>query len=118
MKLELNKLLLVVNKEIKKAEKNHLQARVNASEVAASAAHSPSQAGDRYHSQGTADILKERIEALKKLKREVESGYPRFIKKGKDSFFLVRNVTLLPGVKLISMNSPVGKKLIKYVERG
>lgn len=116
MQTRLDKFLVVVQKELGKAEENHAQAKINASEVAASAAYSPSQSGDRFHSQGAADIAKKRVAALKKLKEEIESGTPRFIEKGGKGFFLVKNIALVPGVDLISVSSPVGKELMNHVE--
>lgn len=115
MHSKLIELLSLVKKELKKAEKNYLQAKTSASEVAASAAHSPSQSGDRYHSQGAADIAGLRVEAIRKLKKEIETGNAHFIEKDGRALFLVRNITLIPGAKLVSVDSPVGKKLLKHV---
>ncbi len=112
MKPGLKKFLVIVKKELNKAEKNHLQAQKSASEVAASAAHSPSQSGDRFHSQSTADLAQDRVESLKKLKEEIESETPILVEKDGETFFIVRNVTFIPGVKLISTNSTVGKDLL------
>lgn len=115
MQAKLDELLSVVKKEIKKAERNYLQAKKSASEVAASAALSPSQAGDRYHSQGTAELAKQRLESLKKLEAEVKSGSVRYVQKGNQEFFLVKNVALIPKFKLVSVDSLVGKELVKDV---
>lgn len=115
MKTKLQELLVVVEEELLKAERNYREAKKSASEVAASAALSPSQAGDRFHSEGTANLVRNRFEALKKLKGEVESGKAHFIEKGGENFYLVKNVTLLPGINLISVDSPVGKKMVKDV---
>lgn len=115
MQAKLGEFFLVVQKEIKRAEKNYLQAKKSASEVAASAAHSPSQAGDRYHSQSSADLANERLNALKRLEAEIKSGLVRYIEKDGQEFFLVKNVTLVPNVKLVSVDSPVGRDLAKNV---
>ena len=117
MDRKLKELLSVVEKDLKKAEKNYLRAKKDASEVAATAAYSHSQAGDRFHSEGAADIVKARVDALKSLKEEIESGTPRFLNEN-GGFYLVKNVTLLPGIKLVSVNSPVGKELLKNVGGG
>ena len=53
----------------------------------------------------------------RKLKEEIESGTPRFLNENV-GFYLVKNVTLLPGIKLVSVNSPVGKELLNNVGSG
>ncbi len=115
--MDLKEFLSIVEKELVKAEKNYREAKKSAAEVAHIASLSPSQAGDRYHSQGTAEIAKARVESLRKLKKEVEDEKARFFDQN-GGFWLVENVTLLPGVNLVSVHSEVGKKLNKNVGQG
>ena len=49
MQAKLDGFLLIVEREIAKAEKNYIQAKKDALEVAASGGLSPSQAGGRVH---------------------------------------------------------------------
>ena len=116
MQTKLDELLVVVEKEIVMAEKNYRQAKNSAWEVAASAALSPSQAGDRFHSQSAADLAKQRLDSLKKLEAEVKSGFVRYVKKEGEELFVVKNVAHVSGVKLVSAESPIGKGLLNNVE--
>lgn len=108
----LNSLLQSVNVEIKKAERNYKQAKKSALEIAASASSSPSQSGDRYHSQGTADLAKQRFEEIKKLRQEIEiKGETVIVNYGGEELILVDNPVLISGFKIVSTKSPLGLKL-------
>ena len=120
MKTSLKMFLKSVNNEVKKAEQNYKQAKKSALEIAASASSSPSQSGDRYHSQGTADLAKQRFEEVKKLKDEIKvKGETVIVTYDGEELILVDNPVLLPGFKIVSTKSPLGIKLadIKHDER-
>lgn len=109
----INNLKTTVNLEFKKAEEAYKHAKKSALEIAASAAASPSQAGDRFHSQGAADLAKERFETFKLLLNEIEEkGEKIYFKyEGKD-LFLVENPVLIKGFNLVSVKSPLGSKIL------
>lgn len=102
-----------VDLETKKAEENFKKAKKAAEKIAASAAASPSQAGDRFHSQGTADIAKQKYEAVLALKDELkQKGESVCFKYKKENVFVVDNPILISGFKIISSRSPLGKKIL------
>ena len=83
---------------------------------------SHSQAGNRFHSQGAMEISKERLNGILKLKEELErikdrkelyfTEVPCYIKTDKTEFYLVKNAILITGVKLVSLQSELGKEII------
>jgi len=123
MRIKLNLLLDFVITEFKKAEKRNKNATDSALEIARSAALSPSQAGDRFHSQGAADLAKEMFETVSKLKIEIEKNIenkipetvsiPCFIKLEGMDIYLVDNPILVNGFNLISKESPLGSSLVR-----
>lgn len=114
MQTKLDLLIKAVDKEFKKAERAYKLAKKSAEEIAASATSSMSQAGDRFHSQGTADLAKQRFETISALKKEVESKRDKInVKYQNEDLFLVDNPTLINGFKLVSTKSPLGVKLTK-----
>jgi len=106
-------LLQKIDIELKKAEEGYKNAKKSALEIAKSASLSPSQAGDRFHSQCSADLAKERYDAVLAFKNEVEQkGESIFINfEGKD-IVLVDNPIIIPGFTIASTKSPLGQKLI------
>lgn len=111
---DFSKLIESVDQEVKKADKNYVKAKESAEEIAASAAASPSQAGDRYHSQGTADIAKQKLNNILSLEKELEEKKEKvcFEHQG-EIVYVVDNPVLITGFKIISSNSPLGKKILK-----
>lgn len=122
MRIKLKLLLDLIKIEFKKAEKRRDNATDSALEIARSAALSPSQAGDRFHSQGAADLAKEMFETVLNLKNEIELNVnqeipefvsvPCYIKLEGLEVYLVNNPILLRGINLISKESPLGSELI------
>jgi len=85
----------------------------SAQEIAKTAANSMSQAGDRFHSQGSADLAKERYDAVLAFKNEVEQkGESIFINFEGNDIVLVDNPIIIPGFTIASTKSPLGQKLI------
>lgn len=121
MRIKLKQLLDSVVVEFEKAEKRKNNAIGSALEIAKSAALSPSQAGDRFHSQGAADLAKEMYETVENLRNEIEIGVnqeipeftsvPSYIKLEGLEVYLVNNPILLKGFNLISKESPLGSGL-------
>jgi len=110
---KLRELIKAINLELKKSEEIYRNTKESAQEIAASAAASPSQAGDRFHSQGTADLARQKYEAIAALKSEIDKKGEKILHKYEDeTLFLVDNPVLIPGFKIVSSKSPVGKKLI------
>lgn len=123
MRIKLSVLLDRVVSECRKAEKIYEDAVSSAREIAASASLSPSQSGDRYHSQGSADLAKKKLESLSSLRYEIELAIDQEIPErasppcylnldGKDAY-LVGNPVFISGVKIISAQSDLGKKNIE-----
>jgi len=113
MSVKLNKFIEAVNIEFKKAEKIYKETKESAEEIAASAAASPSQSGDRYHSQGTADLAKQKYDSILALKKELEvKGERIIIEHQGQTLFLVDNSVIISGFKIASTNSPFGQKIL------
>lgn len=109
----INKLLLAVQNELEKAEKAYKHAKQSAQEIAATALTSHSQAGDRFHSQGAADLAKQKLDTVLALKTEIEEkGEGVCFKHDGEDVYIVDNPILLDGFKLISTKSPLGMKII------
>jgi transcription elongation GreA/GreB family factor len=100
--------------------------KIAANEIAKSSYNSPSQSGDRFHSQGQAEIAQEKAERLEsvltRVKRELENKVPEKIfpicwvnleyEDGiKDGFYYIDEPLSLPGYKFVSSNSPFGGSL-------
>lgn len=101
-----------VDEELKKAETGYKNAKKSALEIAKSASLSPSQAGDRFHSQGAADLAKERLDSIIALKNEIELKGESVVKnyEGKE-MILVDNPIMISGFLVVSTKSPLGQKL-------
>ena len=113
MDLKLKQLQEAIDAEFQKAEKGYNNAKKSAQEIARSAALSPSQAGDRYHSQGAADLARERYESILDLKNEVEEkGETVCVRYNDQEIFLVDNPVLISGFTIVSTKSPLGIKLL------
>jgi len=118
MTFKLERLQEAIDVELAKAEKGYNNAKKSAQEIARSAALSPSQAGDRYHSQGTLDLAKERYEAILALKKEIkDKGETICAKYNDQEIFLVDNPVLIPGFTAVSTKSPLGAKLLNEKEK-
>lgn len=112
MNSNLKKLLKAVEIELNKTEKNYHHTRNSAREIAASASASPSQSGDRYHSQATADLAKQRYEEAQKLMDEIKvKGEEIVINHNGEEVYLVDNPILVSGFKIVSTRSPLGQTL-------
>lgn len=116
MNSKLKQLLEAVNEEYKKADRAYKINKKSAQEIAESAVSSMSQAGDRFHSQGSADLAKQRFETINLLKQEIEEKGEKigFNFEGHE-IFLVDNPILIKGFKLVSTQSPVGQKLLNKI---
>jgi len=123
---EIQKLFKVLGEELEKAKDRERKVKEAADEIARSAYNSPSQSGDRFHSQSQADIAKENVERLenilKKVEKELQNPVPESITPvcwinleyedgGKDGFFLLDEPLSISGYKFVSSNSPFGNKL-------
>ena len=123
-KNKIRELLIVVDKEIKKAQRRFDEVKIASDTMQKTAAASWSSAGDREYAIGQLQINKYHLDALKRLKKELgdsgqqrleEIAAPCYIEiKGIDSkkIFLVKNVATISGSQLVSVESPLGKKLI------
>lgn len=126
MRVKLGELLLVLEKEIEKAEKRAGETKSAADEIARAAVGSFSQSGDIEHSRNQSYLVLEHLGRLRKLYEEIKSETEKdipgkvrpacFLKvdiEGKvEEIFLVNNLVLISGVKLVSPESPLGKELI------
>ena len=122
MSKKIIELLRIVDLELQKAQKYYDVTKESAHEIAKTALTSHSQAGDRFHSQGAMEISKERLNGILKLKEELErikdrkelyfTEVPCYIKTDKTDFYLVKNAILITGVKLVSLQSELGKEII------
>ena len=120
---EIQKLQELLLKELEKAKERERKVKEAADEIARASYNSPSQSGDRFHSQSQADIAKENVERLesilKKVEEELQNPVPESIAPicwinleyedgGKDEFFLLDEPLSIPGYKFVSSNSPFG----------
>lgn len=122
MRTKLKALLNSINVEYKKAEKIYKDAKNSAQEIAASASASPSQSGDRFHAQGTADLAKQKFEFISLFKKEIEESLdldipdkvaaPCYIKLKSSEIYLVNNPVLISGLKIVSSDAPLGSSLL------
>lgn len=113
MQINFKSLTKSVDTEVEKAEDNYKKSKKSAEEIAASAAGSPSQAGDRYHSQGTADIAKQKLDTVLALKNELEEKGESICHEHEgETLFIVENPVLIDGYKIISEKSPLGQKIL------
>lgn len=121
MRTKLKEFLGVVETEYKEAKRNYETSLKAAQEVAASAALSPSQSGDRFHSQSASDLAKQIFENVADLKYEVGKSLdedtnfikpPCFVSLGGDKFYLVDYPVLISGYKIVSSKSPLGQELL------
>ncbi len=121
MRAKLKQFLDAVEIEFDAARKNYDQTKKAAEEVAVAASLSPSQSGDRYHSQSAADLAKQTFEVVKSLRDELKSdidkdinvvGAPCFINFDDDQIYLVNYPVLINGFKIISSKSPLGLNLL------
>ena len=116
---KLRYLLDLVNIQLKELERWVEETRVAAIEVGRGAHASPSMSGDREHSENQAIINKERLHRLYLLRDEISQALslktptatqaPCFIN---DEFYLVKNISHVKGVKIISENSPLGSAVL------
>jgi len=118
MSFKLKQLQKAIDVELRKAEKGYTNSKKSAQEIARSAGLSPSQAGDRYHSQGTLDLARERYEAILALKKEVEDKLETICTQHNDQeIFLVNNPVLISGFTIVSTKSPLGIKILNEKEK-
>lgn len=118
-KLRKEYLLKLINKEVAKAE---LAAQATAEAARQLKNASPYQAGDRYRSESSAQVARQYLERLKALRDEIVASPDKIYSKVKPvsfvelvyengenaEFYYVKNVALLPGIMVISKNSPIG----------
>lgn len=113
MKTNLDKLVKAVDDEYKKAERAHKLSKKSAEDIAATSRTSWSAAGDRFHSQGTADLAKQRFETITLLKKEIEvKGESVLVNYEGKELFLVDNPVLIKGFMLVSTKSSIGQKIL------
>jgi transcription elongation GreA/GreB family factor len=126
MREKINKLYVLLGKEHTNAQKVADKVKNAANEIAKASYNSPSQSGDRFHSQGQADIAKERVERFEKafarVEKELENKIPESISPicwvnleykdaTKDGFYYVDEPLSVPGYKFVSSGSPFGNIL-------
>ena len=123
---ELQELLVVLKKEQKQAIDRYEKTKNDADEIERASAGTFSQAGDRVHSRGQADISYENLKRIKILIKEVKASLDERIDKIKppcfvllkgeggelNEFFLVSSPVHLENIKLVSKASALGKKLL------
>lgn len=118
-------LLELIEKELEKAKRQAEQTHLSAIEIGRAAAASPSQSGDREHARNQALLTKENLERIELLYREVDNSLdesPVIVKpvcnvlveyedKARYDFYLVNQPVFLGDVKLVSLNSPLGRAI-------
>ncbi len=123
-----NELLRLINIELGKAE---ISTEKTSADVKTFGKYSWSESGDKYHSESAAELAQEFLANLRKLCEEVESVNDEksdsaspvsYIEISYDSgetakFYLVNKNALLPGILLITPNSPIGKAVIGKKEK-
>lgn len=121
MRVKLSEFLDAIGTEFNEAKRNYEQTKKAAEEVAVAASLSPSQSGDRYHSQGAADLAKQTFENVRNLRTEIEANLdknisfidpPCFLNLGGDKVYLVSYPIIVKGFKIISSKSPLGLNLL------
>lgn len=111
---EFDKFKKAVDEEYEKAKKYYELARDSAQEIAKTALTSHSQAGDRFHSQGTADLAKQKYETVLSLKKEIETKGEKVVFEYDDeTIYIVDNSIMISGFKIVSSKSPLGEKILK-----
>ena len=124
---EINKLYHLLKKDFQKSKRRYITIQKSAAEIARVAANSPSQSGDRFHSQGQADIAKSSLDNLELLISDIKKVFqdeiptqikpPCYVKidygdRGISEMFVVNYPTDASGVKLVSSSSPLGEALL------
>ena len=118
-------LLKTLEKEVKISRKRFEDNKRSANETSKTAAGSWSAGGDREYTANQAMISKKAFEQIEKLYNEISKAaklpLPEVVKppcyiqaeiKDKSiKFYLVENVINLSGIRLVSSNSPLGKRL-------
>ncbi|WKZ25331.1 MAG: hypothetical protein QY322_02980 [bacterium] len=108
-----NKLDESVILELAKAKKYYELAKISAQEIAQTALTSHSQAGDRFHSQGTAELTRQKYETILSLKKEIDlKGEKIVFNYNNETVYIVDNPIMLSGFKIISSMSPLGEKIL------
>ncbi len=125
---KIKKLSLLLEKEFEKSKDSFEKMQLSAIEIAKSSYNSPSQSGDRFHSQGQADIAKENLKNLEGVLKELNnelllSEIPQAIRPScwielefdggkKESYFYLKNPLVVKGYSIISSKSPFGSILL------
>lgn len=118
-----DELLRRINLELGKAE---ISTEKTSAGVKTFGKYSWSESGDKYHSESAAELAQEFWLNLKKLRDEVENAndeksisatpvsYLEISYNSSETakFYLVNKSALLPGILLITPNSPIGKAVI------
>lgn len=113
MQSKFTDLLLAIEVESEKAEKFFNEANKAALEIAASSAASPSQSGDRFHSQAASDMARQKHESVLALKKEIiNKGKKIVFNYNGETIFIVDNPIMIKGFKFVSSNSVLGQKLL------
>ncbi len=128
IRLSLKRLLEKLDVELKKTQKRAENTRLDALEIAKSAAGSPSQSGDREHAVNQASIVQDAQSLLEKLisdiRQEIGKSPPTisrpntFITLTLDDgpqmqLFLTDTPITLSGVTMVSTLSPLGQAVIR-----
>lgn len=109
-----SKLTKAVESELEKAKKYYELAKDSAQEIAKTALTSHSQAGNRFHSQGTADLAKQKYETVLSLKKEIETKGEKVVFEYDDeTIYIVDNPIMISGFKIVSSKSPFGERILK-----
>lgn len=123
---EIEELYKELKKELEKAKDRERKVKEAADEIARASYNSPSQSGDRFHSQSQADIAKESVERLKKVFNEVSAELSKpvpdniqpvcwveleYDDDNRDKFYYLDEPLSISGYKFVSSNSPFGNKL-------
>lgn len=119
-------MLDILEKEVKLAKRRAEELRVVANEVSKTARSSWSAAGERFLTQGQAQAAEEYFKRMLDLIGKIEgavkeptpdsvvtSCFVKLILDGREEeFYLAEEVVSIPGVKLVSKSSLLGKSLL------
>jgi hypothetical protein len=127
MKRQKLKILLdAVNTELSKAEIHYKESKTASEKMSETARASWSSAGDREYAMGQEEVTKLKLTMLENLSNELTRAVgkavpekvvaPCFVKVhigGEDiEFYLVKNIAVVERFKIVSVNSPVGGKIV------
>jgi transcription elongation GreA/GreB family factor len=124
---KLKELIVVLDSELEKSRRRMEETVGAANEIARASANSPSQSGDRDHSRNQAYLTEDSYNNLvtfkQKLLDSLKADVPETIKPicrtmvelegaGEKELVVVDDVVKLPGVSIVTTNSPLGRVLV------